>query len=133
MSFFFCVKYMYPFKDTYFHSYMRNWMVILVQNTTIESVTDNVGVITAHARVNASDESGFTFVHCNINGTGRNELGRAWKERPRVIFAYTYMGPIITPQGWSDYNKPERQRYVCMLLFPICPQGRIHELNFFFF
>ncbi|KAM7525638.1 hypothetical protein LguiA_015540 [Lonicera macranthoides] len=81
-------------------------------NTTIQSVTDNVGVITAHARVNASDESGFTFVHCNINGTGRNELGRAWKERPRVIFAYTYMGPIITPQGWSDYNKPERQRTV---------------------
>ena len=79
-------------------------------NTTIRSVADHIGVITAHGRAKEDEDSGFVFVHSTINGTGKNELGRAWRERPRVVFAYTFMGPLITPGGWSDFNRPERQK-----------------------
>lgn len=87
----------------------------LYLNTTIESIRkDGDGVITAHARQNDRDDSGFVFVHCNLIGSknGNTYLGRAWKERPRVVFAYTYMGTIINEQGWSNANFPERNRTV---------------------
>ncbi|GAV72966.1 Pectinesterase domain-containing protein, partial [Cephalotus follicularis] len=83
----------------------------LYLNTTIHSVAKSVGVITAQARENVTDDSGFAFVYCNITGTGNSNntyLGRAWKERPKVVFAYTYMGIIINSKGWSDNWHPER-------------------------
>lgn len=81
-----------------------------------------MGVITAQARQNLRDDSGFTFIYCNITGIGNNTyLGRAWKERPRVVFAYTYMGHIVNNLGWSTGKHPESKQYVFMLLllFPI--------------
>ncbi|KAM2621491.1 hypothetical protein TB2_026235 [Malus domestica] len=84
----------------------------LYLNNTIHSVANGMGVITAHARENVEDDSGFAFVHCNITGTGDTFLGRAWRERPRVVFAYTYMGPLIDKQGWSDYMHTERDKTV---------------------
>ncbi|KAH9804802.1 putative pectinesterase 63 [Citrus sinensis] len=73
----------------------------LYLRTTIVSVANGLGVITAQAREQVNDDSGFTFVHCNITGSGDTYLGRAWKERPRVLFAYTYMGTLINSQGWA--------------------------------
>ncbi|KAJ0096698.1 hypothetical protein Patl1_27722 [Pistacia atlantica] len=74
----------------------------LYLNTTIKSVAKGLGVITANGREKATEKSGFTFVHCTIVGTGDIYLGRAWKESPRVIFAYTYMGTLINSEGWSN-------------------------------
>ncbi|KAF4380946.1 hypothetical protein F8388_011868, partial [Cannabis sativa] len=71
-------------------------------NTTIKSVATLTGVITAQARAKVSEKSGFTFVHCNIIASGDTYLGRAWKDMPRVIFAYTYMGNNIDANGWSN-------------------------------
>ncbi|XP_050219863.1 putative pectinesterase 63 [Mercurialis annua] len=83
----------------------------LYLNTTIESVAKDTGVITAQARQNVSDDSGFTFIHCNLTGIGNNTyLGRAWKESPRVVFAYTYMGSLINEAGWSTGKHPESNR-----------------------
>ncbi|KDP33954.1 hypothetical protein JCGZ_07525 [Jatropha curcas] len=80
----------------------------LYLNTTIESVANETGVITAQGRENTEEESGFTFIHCNLTGIGNNTyLGRAWKVRPRVVFAYTYMGSIINGAGWSTGKHPE--------------------------
>ncbi|PON66052.1 Pectinesterase, Tyr active site [Parasponia andersonii] len=78
----------------------------LYLNTTIKSVAKNIGVITAQARVKVSENSGFTFIHCNITGSGDTYLGRAWKMSPRVIFAYTYMGTLINASGWSSSMWP---------------------------
>lgn len=80
-----------------------------VQNSSINSVAKGMGVITAQARENVSDDSGFTFVHCSIKGTGDTYLGRAWKERPRVVFAYTYMGTLINSRGWSNAMHPDHE------------------------
>ncbi|KAF8393678.1 hypothetical protein HHK36_021925 [Tetracentron sinense] len=81
-------------------------------NTEIRSVAEDIAVITAHARETDADDSGFTFIHCNITGTGNTYLGRAWKERARVVFAYTYMGTLVNREGWSDGNHLERDKTV---------------------
>ncbi|KAL6331004.1 hypothetical protein AAG906_009432 [Vitis piasezkii] len=84
----------------------------LYLNTMIESVAKGVGVITAQARENVADTSGFAFVHCNISGSGDTYLGRAWRLRPRVVFAYTYMGTLINGEGWSDNLHADRDKTV---------------------
>ncbi|KAJ6993510.1 pectinesterase 63 [Populus alba x Populus x berolinensis] len=82
----------------------------LYLNTTIDSVAEGTGVITAQAREHVTEDSGFTFIHCNLTGLGNNTyLGRAWKQRPRVVFAYTYMGHLINDEGWSTWKFPERE------------------------
>ncbi|KAJ0092075.1 hypothetical protein Patl1_26386 [Pistacia atlantica] len=85
-------------------------------NTTIKSVAKGLSVITAHGREEVSGKSGFAFVHCNIIGTGDTYLGRAWKNSPRVIFAYTYMGEHINDQGWlsgmyQESNSNQKEVY----------------------
>ncbi|KAJ0079077.1 hypothetical protein Patl1_23792 [Pistacia atlantica] len=95
----------------------------LYLNTTIKSVAKGLSVITAHGREEVSRKSGFAFVHCNIIGSGDTFLGRAWKNSPRVIFAYTYMGEHINDQGWlsgmygesnSNQKKVYYGEYKCM-------------------
>ena len=86
-----------------------------MQNTTIKSVAKGMGVITAQAREEVDDDSGFAFIHCTIIGTGNTYLGRAWKERPRVVFIYTYMGTLINAEGWSNDGYAERNQYVTSL------------------
>ncbi|KAB1203195.1 Pectinesterase PPME1 [Morella rubra] len=68
-------------------------------NTAIKSVAEGLGVITVQA-MGGEPNSKFIFIHCNITGSGDMYLGRAWKETSRVVFAYTYMGPLINKTGW---------------------------------
>ncbi|KAJ3693517.1 hypothetical protein LUZ60_008997 [Juncus effusus] len=70
------------------------------------------GVITAHGRVNGDENSGYVFVNCSIGGTGRVWLGRAWRPFSRVVFAYTSMSDIISPEGWNDWNDPTRDQTI---------------------
>ncbi|KAI0494978.1 hypothetical protein KFK09_025124 [Dendrobium nobile] len=70
------------------------------------------GAVTAHGRVSQDENTGFSFVNCNIGGTGRILLGRAWRPFSRVIFAFTSMTDIISPEGWNDFNDPLRDQTV---------------------
>ncbi|CAI0387542.1 unnamed protein product [Linum tenue] len=75
----------------------------LYLNVTIESVAEETGVITAQAREKEGETSGFSFLHCTIRGATKDYttyLGRAWRERSRVVFAYTFMPAVINPAGW---------------------------------
>ncbi|KAK4854060.1 hypothetical protein QYF36_018366 [Acer negundo] len=63
------------------------------------------GVFTAQARENVTDNGGFAFVHCNITGSGDTYLRRAWKERPRVVFAYN---PLVS-NGLGGPLQPDLQ------------------------
>jgi len=87
---------------------------------TLQSVSDGYAAITAQARSTINDTSGFSFVHCTINGTGDAYLGRAWRESSRVVFAYTYMGSVVDPKGWDDKGYVDRDstvfygEYKCM-------------------
>ncbi|KAA8533919.1 hypothetical protein F0562_031436 [Nyssa sinensis] len=65
-------------------------------------------MITAHARESEADNSAFVSAYCTVTGSGGTTiLGRAWRPYSRVIFAYTEMSNVITPQGWSNNLHPE--------------------------
>ncbi|XP_050379869.1 putative pectinesterase 63 [Argentina anserina] len=84
----------------------------LYLNSTLNSVSNGSGVITAHGRTEVQDDSGFSFVYCDIKGTGKTLLGRAWRGRARVVFSYTYMGDVVSRKGWSDYDDRSRANTV---------------------
>ena len=68
-------------------------------------------VITAQARDGKTEDTGYSFVHCNITGTGKGTfLGRAWRASPQVVYAYTAIGDVIAPEGWTDNRHPEYDR-----------------------
>ncbi|CAL5199155.1 unnamed protein product [Lathyrus oleraceus] len=81
--------------------------------TTIESVAKGLNVITAQGRENMSEDTGFTFVHCKVTGSGyRNTyLGRGWRRSPRVVFAYTYMDSVVNSVGWFHHHESNETIY----------------------
>ncbi|CAL1353942.1 unnamed protein product [Linum trigynum] len=82
----------------------------LFQDCVVESTAENYGAIAAHHRDSAEEDTGFSFVGCLIRGTGKILLGRAWGNCSRVIYSYCHIDDVITPPGWSDWDKPDRQR-----------------------
>ncbi|KAL5728518.1 pectinesterase [Ranunculus cassubicifolius] len=74
----------------------------LYLRTEIRSVADGFSALTASMRDNNNDDSGFSFVNCNISGTGDIYLSRTWKEKAVVVFAQTYMGMNVNPAGWFN-------------------------------
>ncbi|WCJ28168.1 Pectin lyase-like superfamily protein [Euphorbia peplus] len=65
-------------------------------------------VITAQAKKEANEDSGYSFVHCAINGDGVQEanLGRGWFQRPSVVFSYSTMNNGINPIAWEANKQP---------------------------
>ncbi|TQD96230.1 hypothetical protein C1H46_018139 [Malus baccata] len=86
----------------------------LYLNTELHVLGDNgITVITAQARDSDSEDTGYSFVHCKITGTGIGTyLGRAWRARPQVVYAYTNMTKVVNPAGWSNDNHSERDKTV---------------------
>lgn len=70
----------------------------------------SVGSVTAQKRGATKFDSGFSFLQCNLTGDGNVYLGRAWGEESRVVFAYTWMADVVTPEGWNDWGIPSRER-----------------------
>ncbi|XP_047176864.1 pectinesterase PPME1-like [Vigna umbellata] len=69
---------------------------------------DGLTFITAQARKSTKEDNGFSFVHCELTGTGTGVyLGRAWYGYSTVIFSYCNLGNIFNKEGWSDNNKKE--------------------------
>ncbi|XVF03629.1 hypothetical protein REPUB_Repub05bG0009400 [Reevesia pubescens] len=84
----------------------------LYQDCVLESTAKKFGAIAAHHRNSPDDNTGFSFVNCIINGTGKIYLGRAWGNYSRAIYSNCYLDNIIIPAGWSDWNYPLRQKTV---------------------
>ncbi|KAI3735081.1 hypothetical protein L6452_14569 [Arctium lappa] len=82
-------------------------------NTEIHCIPGYLeGWITAHARKNSEMDTGYVFVHCPVTGTGQGAyLGRAWKPFSRVVFAYSDLGPVVSPKGWNSNNHAQRNLF----------------------
>lgn len=55
---------------------------------------------------------GFVFAHGSISGApdAKTYLGRPWRAYARVTFIDTEMSDVVRPEGWQDWDRPERQQ-----------------------
>ncbi|CAK9157053.1 unnamed protein product [Ilex paraguariensis] len=84
----------------------------LYERCHLHAKTNSYGALTAQKRESSLEETGFSFVHCRVTGSGALYLGRAWGSFSRVVFAYTYMDKIITPRGWYNWGDKTREMTV---------------------
>ena len=72
------------------------------------------GYITA-ASTPPQQQFGFVFSHCQITSDGptiKTYLGRPWRPYASTIFLNTEMSEVIRPEGWNNWNQPEREKTV---------------------
>ncbi|KAJ7521793.1 hypothetical protein O6H91_19G069800 [Diphasiastrum complanatum] len=82
-------------------------------NCQLHAISKTIyGAVTAQQRGGLFDDTGFSFVNCQVTGSGALYLGRAWGTFSRVVYAYTYMDPIIIPEGWYNWGDPAREQTV---------------------
>jgi pectinesterase len=70
------------------------------------------GYLTA-ASTPAEAPYGFVFARGRITGaneTIRTYLGRPWRDFAHVTFVDTDMSTVVRPEGWHNWDKPERER-----------------------
>lgn len=70
------------------------------------------GYITAAATPPES-RYGFVFAHGRITGETpevRTYLGRPWRDFAQVAFLHTEMSEVVRPEGWHNWNRPEREK-----------------------
>lgn len=70
------------------------------------------GYITA-ASTPDNQPFGFVFSHCKITGespTVKTYLGRPWRAYSAVTFLDTEMSEVVRPEGWHNWNFPEREK-----------------------
>ncbi|KAL3654691.1 putative pectinesterase/pectinesterase inhibitor 51 [Castilleja foliolosa] len=90
-------------------------LVIAPRQVEPEKGEDNA--LTAHARIDPSQSTGFVFQNCAVNGTEtymrlyndkpsvhRNFLGRPWKEYSRTVFINCTLEALISPDGWMPWS-----------------------------
>ncbi len=72
------------------------------------------GYITA-ASTPDTQPFGFIFSRCTITGASpevKTYLGRPWRPYASVIFLDTEMSAVVRPEGWNNWNQPEREKTV---------------------
>jgi pectinesterase len=69
------------------------------------------GYITA-ASTPVEQPHGFVFANARITGEPgvATYLGRPWRDFARVTFLNSEMSDVVRPEGWHDWDHPERQK-----------------------
>ncbi|KAL6496555.1 putative pectinesterase 53 [Orobanche gracilis] len=84
----------------------------LFEKCHVHAIAPIIGAVTAQGRKSIVDDTGFSFVHCKVTGSGTLYLGRAWGPFSTVVFAFTYMDNIVIPKGWYNWGDPSREMTV---------------------
>ncbi len=55
---------------------------------------------------------GFVFSHCKITGEpeAKTYLGRPWRDFSNANYMNTEMSDVVRPEGWQNWNLPEREK-----------------------
>ena len=69
------------------------------------------GYITA-ASTPDNHPHGFIFSNCRITGEAnvKTYLGRPWRAYASVVFLNTEMSDVVRPEGWNNWNLPDREK-----------------------
>ena len=69
------------------------------------------GYITA-ASTYDNQPFGFVFSHCQITGEAdvKTYLGRPWRDFANVTYLNSEMSSVVRPEGWQNWNLPEREK-----------------------
>jgi pectinesterase len=69
------------------------------------------GYITA-ASTYDYDKYGFVFSNCKVTGASdaKTYLGRPWRDFSAVTYLNTEMSEVVRPEGWQNWNLPEREK-----------------------
>lgn len=91
--------------------------VILVAPRQVNPEAGERNTVTAHARTDPAQSTGFVFHNCLINGTEeymalykrdpkrhQNFLGRPWRAYSRTVFINSTLETLISPQGWLPWS-----------------------------
>jgi pectinesterase len=78
-------------------------------------VSKGEGFVTAQARDTEREPGGYLFWRCELTATpevrpGSVYLGRPWRDYARVLFWECNLGAHLRPEGWHNWDKPERER-----------------------
>ncbi|XP_031486457.1 pectinesterase QRT1-like [Nymphaea colorata] len=84
----------------------------LYESCVLHATAASYGAIAASQRNSPNENSGFSFLQCKLDGSGKLYLGRAWGRYAQVVYSLCDMGDIVIPQGWHDWDDPSRRRTV---------------------
>lgn len=83
------------------------------------------GYLTA-ANTPEEAEFGYVFIDCKISGAPGVEnvyLGRPWRAYANVVFIRSEMDSSVHPQGWHNWNQPDREETSRYAEFGSCGPG----------
>ncbi|KAG1334408.1 pectinesterase-like [Cocos nucifera] len=69
--------------------------------------------VTAQGRKDPNQNTGFSLQFCNVSADSdlaeftnstATYLGRPWKEYSRTVFMLSYLGVLLRPEGWLEWN-----------------------------
>lgn len=84
----------------------------LFENCIIHSKADSY--ITA-ASTPEGRPYGFVFLQCKLTAAGdvtKVYLGRPWRSYAKTVFVQCEMGGHVRPEGWNNWNAPEKEQTV---------------------
>ncbi|KAK4784911.1 hypothetical protein SAY86_001600 [Trapa natans] len=89
---------------------------VIFQNCLIQAkkgLPQQKNTVTAQGRTDPYQSTGFSFQFCNVTtdsdllpyvNSTMTYLGRPWKPYSRTVFMQSYLGSVLRPEGWLEWN-----------------------------